>query len=210
MDGHSLVYSYRYALSDRDGWRVSALMTHCRARHDGVFSAYASFLVLSGKSSWELALRSLVLYSLGQHSCADAWSFLRCDGVHRVPVQSNFICRIASRISCDRSCPSLSSWVCRLLCCYRCHLRLAAITHRLHKSAFRIASGERPTVRRNTIIESSSCGKSFIVYTSLPRHLLAQSRQNRLGPRCADSCQYCTECYIAVNINTKSRRMSAK
>jgi hypothetical protein len=44
----SLVYSYRYALSDRDGWRASALMTHCRARHDGVFSAYASFLVLSG------------------------------------------------------------------------------------------------------------------------------------------------------------------
>ena len=46
--------------------------------------------------------------------------------------------------------------------------------------AARMASGFMPV-----------CGKSFIVYTSLPRHLPAQTGQSRLGPCCADSCRYC-------------------
>lgn len=87
-------------------------------------------------------------------------------GCIEYPVRSNFMCRIASRTSCGHSLLLVTILTCA--------------THKLHKSAFYIASGERPNVRRDTIIESSLCRKSFIVYTSLPCHLLLGSGRTAL------------------------------
>jgi len=118
------------------------------------------------------------------------------------------ICRIATRISCGHGPPQ----VC-LGCADSCVVivviyDLWPVSHigfEFHKSAFCIASGERPSVRGDPTIESSLWRILLYVYTSLPCHLLARSRQNGLGPRCADNCRYCN--IKTRSFNTKLRPM---
>jgi hypothetical protein len=57
-------------------------------------------------------------------------------------------------------------------------------------------------VRRNAIIGSSLCGKSFIVYASLPCHLPARSVRIALARAALAASGTLTESCIAASINT--------